>query len=108
MPGSIHTVAAGSSKVTRNNLIPGDLLCNDPRQFSAPNVRNLHVVARLSFQAGRDASETGRSGERSPDLFESDRQFEECGLFIRSPDELNTHRQPFTRQHPWDDQCRKA
>ncbi len=48
-PGSIHTVAAVSSNVTRNNLIPGNPLFNDPTRVYASNARNIYIVARLTF-----------------------------------------------------------
>jgi hypothetical protein len=48
-PGSISTVAAVSSSTTRNNLIPGNELFNDPTRVYSSHPRNIHLVARFVF-----------------------------------------------------------
>ena len=49
IPGSLNTVAAISSDVNRNNLIPGNELFNDPTRVYSSNPRNIHLVARFTF-----------------------------------------------------------
>jgi len=49
IPGSLNTVAAVSSSFTRNNLIPGNELFNDPTRVYSSNPRNIHLVARFTF-----------------------------------------------------------
>jgi len=49
IPGSLNTVASKDSRLTRNNLIPGNELFNDPTRVYSSNPRNIHLVARFVF-----------------------------------------------------------
>jgi hypothetical protein len=49
IPGSLNTVAAKDSRLTRNNLIPGNPLFNDPTQVFSSHPRNIYLVARFTF-----------------------------------------------------------
>ena len=49
IPGSINTVQAISSSATRNNLIPGNAIFNDPTQVFGSNPRSMHLVLRFQF-----------------------------------------------------------
>ena len=49
IPGSLNTVAAVDSRLTRNNLIPGNELFNDPTRVYSSNPRQIHLVARFTF-----------------------------------------------------------
>ncbi len=48
-PGSLSTVAARDSRATRNHLIPGNPLFNDPSRVFSSNPRNIQLVARFTF-----------------------------------------------------------
>ncbi|HSW51262.1 MAG TPA: hypothetical protein VLH09_13850, partial [Bryobacteraceae bacterium] len=47
--GSINTVASVSSSTTRNSLIPGNALFNNPTRVFASNARTIHLVLRVNF-----------------------------------------------------------
>ena len=49
IPGSLSTVAAIDSSETRNNLIPGNELFNDPTRVYSSHPRTIHLVARFVF-----------------------------------------------------------
>ena len=48
-PGSLNSVRAVSSNITRNNLIPGHPLFNRPDQVYDSHARNIHLVLRFTF-----------------------------------------------------------
>jgi hypothetical protein len=48
-PGSINNVLPVPRPVTRNNLIPGNALFNDPTQVYESNARNIVLAARFTF-----------------------------------------------------------
>jgi hypothetical protein len=48
-PGSINTVQSVARVATRNNLIPGNPIFNDPTQVYESNARNITLAARLTF-----------------------------------------------------------
>jgi hypothetical protein len=48
-PGSIDNVLPVPRPVTRNNLIPGNPLFNDPTQVYESNARNIVLAARFTF-----------------------------------------------------------
>lgn len=48
-PGSINTVISTSRNVTRNNLIPGNPLFNDPTRVFESNPRQTVLVVRFTF-----------------------------------------------------------
>ncbi len=48
-PGSLNSVRATSSSNTRNHLIPGNALFNDPTQVYPSHARAIHLVARFIF-----------------------------------------------------------
>jgi len=49
VPGSVNTVAAIDSRQTRNHLIPGNALFNDPTRVYSSSPRQIHLAARLTF-----------------------------------------------------------
>ncbi|MCW5982608.1 MAG: carboxypeptidase regulatory-like domain-containing protein [Bryobacteraceae bacterium] len=49
IPGSLNTVQAVSSNVTRNLLIPGNPLFNDPTRTFASNARQIYLALRVTF-----------------------------------------------------------
>lgn len=48
-PGDLDTVRAVDSRITRNNLIPGNTLFNDPTRVFSSHPRNIHLAARFTF-----------------------------------------------------------
>ena len=48
-PGSLNSVRAVSSNITRNNLIPGHPLFDRPDQVYASHSRDIHLVLRFTF-----------------------------------------------------------
>ena len=48
-PGSLNSVRAVSSNITRNNLIPGHPLFDRPDQVYASHARDIHLVLRFTF-----------------------------------------------------------
>ncbi|MDX2151273.1 MAG: carboxypeptidase regulatory-like domain-containing protein [Bryobacteraceae bacterium] len=48
-PGSINTVQSVDSAATRNHLIPGNALFNDPTRVFASNARTVQIIARFVF-----------------------------------------------------------
>lgn len=48
-PGSINTVVATSTSATRNHLIPGHELFNDPTRVFGSKPRSIQLVARFTF-----------------------------------------------------------
>ncbi len=48
-PGSFNTVQPVARVATRNNLIPGNPLFNDPTQVFESNARNVTLAARFTF-----------------------------------------------------------
>jgi hypothetical protein len=48
-PGAISTVQAVSSSTTRNNLIPGNPVFNDPSRVYSSHPRNIHLAGRITF-----------------------------------------------------------
>ena len=49
IPGSLNTVQAVSTNETRNHLIPGNPLFNDPSRVYASNAREIHLALRITF-----------------------------------------------------------
>jgi hypothetical protein len=49
IPGTLNTVVAKDSAETRNHLIPGNRVFNDPSQVFSSNARNIQIVARFEF-----------------------------------------------------------
>ena len=49
IPGSLSSVRAVSSNITRNNLIPGHPLFDRPDQVYASHARDIHLVLRFTF-----------------------------------------------------------
>jgi hypothetical protein len=49
LPGSANDVAAYDSNDTRNHLIPGNAVFNDPTQVYSSSPRNIHLGARFTF-----------------------------------------------------------
>lgn len=47
--GDVSTVRAVDSRATRNHLIPGNALFNDPSRVFSSHPRNIHFVARFRF-----------------------------------------------------------
>ncbi len=47
--GSVNNVAAYDSRQTRNHLIPGNALFNDPTRVYGSSPRQIHLVARVTF-----------------------------------------------------------
>jgi len=45
----VADVAAIDSRQTRNHLIPGIALFNDPTRLYSSSPRNIHLAARLTF-----------------------------------------------------------
>jgi hypothetical protein len=48
-PGSINTVQGTARNTTRNNLIPGNALFNDPTRVFESNARQTLLVLRFTF-----------------------------------------------------------
>lgn len=48
-PGSINTVKLVARRDTRNNLIPGNSLFNDPTRVFESNARHITLAARFTF-----------------------------------------------------------
>jgi hypothetical protein len=48
-PGSSNTVVATARNVTRNNLIPGNALFNDPARVFESNPRQTLLALRFTF-----------------------------------------------------------
>ena len=48
-PGSLSSVGAVSSNITRNNLIPGHPMFNRPDQVYDSHARDIHLVLRFTF-----------------------------------------------------------
>ena len=48
-PGDINTVRGVDSRDTRNHLIPGNPLFNDPTRVFSSHPRTIHLVARFTF-----------------------------------------------------------
>ncbi len=49
VPGDVNTVRSVDSTLTRNHLIPGNPLFNDPSRVFPSHSRNIHFVARFRF-----------------------------------------------------------
>lgn len=48
-PGSLSTVRAVDSADTRNHLIPGNAVFNDPTRVYKSNARGITIIARFEF-----------------------------------------------------------
>lgn len=48
-PGSLNTVQSVARNATRNNLIPGNRLFNDPTRVYESNARFVELAARFLF-----------------------------------------------------------